>query len=66
MGLGSFFKNLFGSGKQSAENLADKAGDIADDTYAKAKEAAAPYIEKAEDYIDAFESLEHLRKKNGF
>ena len=21
---------------------------------------------KAEDYIDAFESLEHLRKKNGF
>jgi ElaB/YqjD/DUF883 family membrane-anchored ribosome-binding protein len=52
MGLGSFFKNLFGSAKTSAEEMADKAEHIVDETIAKAKENAAPLIEKADLYAE--------------
>lgn len=52
MGLGSFFKNLFGSAKTSAEDIADKAEHIVGETIAKAKESAAPLIEKAEAYTE--------------
>jgi hypothetical protein len=52
MGLASFFKNLFGSAKTSAEEMADKAEHIVDETIAKAKENAAPLIEKMEEYAE--------------
>ena len=52
MGLASFFKNLFGSAKTSAEEMAHKAEHIVDETIAKAKENTAPLIEKADHYSE--------------
>lgn len=52
MGLGSFFKNLFGSAKTSAEEMADKAEHLVDETIARTKENAVPLIEKAEEYAE--------------
>lgn len=52
MGLGSFFKNLFGSAKESAEEIGNKASDIINETVDIAKEAAAPILEKAEEYAE--------------
>ena len=40
MGLGSFFKNLFGTTKTSAEEMANKAEHIAYKTPVKAEEFA--------------------------
>lgn len=48
MGLTSFFKNLFGSTKESVTELANNA----ESTFEHAKEAAAPYIEKAETFAE--------------
>ncbi|WET04540.1 YtxH domain-containing protein [Flavobacterium sp. YJ01] len=48
MGLSSFFKNLFGSTKESAAELATSA----ENTFEQVKEAAAPYIEKAETFAE--------------
>ena len=53
MGLGGFFKNLFGSAKENMGSLADKAEDLAENAIEKAKEAAAPLMDKAEEYVDA-------------
>ncbi len=53
MGVGSFFKNLFGSAKTSTADMADKAEHLVEDTVAKAKEAAAPIIDKVEEYAEA-------------
>jgi ElaB/YqjD/DUF883 family membrane-anchored ribosome-binding protein len=64
MGLASFFKNLFGSAKTSAEEMADKAEHIVEETIAKAKENAAPLIEKIEEYAEeAKEKAEQLSEK---
>jgi hypothetical protein len=52
MGLGSFFKNLFGSAKTTTATMADKAEHVVEDTMAKAKEAAAPILEKVEEYAE--------------
>jgi ElaB/YqjD/DUF883 family membrane-anchored ribosome-binding protein len=52
MGLGSFFKNLFGSAKTTAEDTANKAEHIVEDAVAKAKETAAPFIEKVDQYAE--------------
>lgn len=49
MGLSSFFKNLFGSTKDSSAN---EIADQAETTFEQAKEAAAPYIEKAETFVE--------------
>ena len=48
MGLSSFFKNLFGSAKDSTTDLANQA----EVKFEQAKEAAAPYIEKAETFAE--------------
>ncbi|WP_241686540.1 YtxH domain-containing protein [Flavobacterium sp. YO12] len=48
MGLNSFFKNLFGTAKETVVDLADQA----ESTFEQAKEAAAPYIDKAETFAD--------------
>ncbi len=48
MGLSSFFKNLFGSTKESATELANSA----ESTLEQVKEAAAPYVEKAETFVE--------------
>ena len=48
MGLSSFFKNLFGTAKDSATDLAHQA----ETTFEQAKEAAAPYIDKAETFAE--------------
>jgi ElaB/YqjD/DUF883 family membrane-anchored ribosome-binding protein len=64
MGLASFFRNLFGSAKTSAEEMADKAEHIVDETIAKAKENAAPLIEKVEEYSEvAKEKVEQFSEK---
>ena len=52
MGLGSFFKNLFGSAKTSAEDMTDKAEHIVEEPVAKAQETVAPLIEKADQYAE--------------
>lgn len=56
MGLSSFFKNVFGSTKESVTELAENA----ESTFEQAKEAAAPYIEKAE--IFAEETIEKVKE----
>ena len=57
MGLSSFFKKLFGSTKETASELADKA----ETTFEQAKETAAPYLEKAETLVaDTFEKAKEL------
>jgi hypothetical protein len=48
MGLSSFLKNLFGSAKETASELADKA-ELAVE---QAKETAMPYLEKAEAFAE--------------
>jgi len=48
MGIGGFFKNLFGSSKEKVSEFADKAETFAEETIEKAKEAAAPMIEKVD------------------
>ena len=64
MGLGSFFKNLFGTARTSAEEMADKAEHIVDQTLAQAKENAAPLIEKAGEYSEvAKEKVEQFSEK---
>jgi len=52
MGIGGFFKNLFGSAKENIDSIADKAEDLAGDAIEKAKEAATPLVEKAEEYVE--------------
>jgi uncharacterized protein YjbJ (UPF0337 family) len=52
MGIGSFFKNLLGTAKNSAEEMADKAEHLVEETIAKAKETAAPMLEKVEGYAE--------------
>ena len=42
MGLGGFFKNLFGSAKEKESEVADKAEDFAEEAIEKEKETAAP------------------------
>ena len=54
MGLGSFFKNLFGSKK--ADQVIDQVEEFADKAIDKAKEVAAPLIDKAEVFIDQAEA----------
>jgi vacuolar-type H+-ATPase subunit H len=48
MGLSSFFKNLFGSAKESATDLAHQA----ETAFEQAKETASPYIDKAEAFAE--------------
>ncbi|MEO8234704.1 MAG: hypothetical protein ABI549_04755 [Flavobacterium sp.] len=50
MGVGSFFKKIFGSKK--IDEIIDQAGDFADDAIAKAKESAAPLMDKVEDFAE--------------
>jgi F0F1-type ATP synthase membrane subunit b/b' len=54
MGLGSFFKNMFGSKK--VDEVVDKIEDFADEAIAKAKESAAPLIDKVENFADQAEA----------
>ena len=62
MGLGGFFKNLFGSAKGSIDSIADKASDMAGDAIEMAKDAAAPLMDKVEEYTDmAKEKLSMLK-----
>lgn len=56
MGLSSFFKNLFGSAKETSNELADKA-EIATE---HAKETAMPYLEKAEAFAE--ETFEQVKE----
>ncbi|MEP6804050.1 MAG: YtxH domain-containing protein [Flavobacterium sp.] len=56
MGVSSFFKNLFGSAKDSTTNLATEA----EIKFEQAKEAAAPYIDKAE--VFAEETIEKVKE----
>ena len=48
MGVSSFFKNLFGSAKDSAATIAEKI----DINLSQSKEAATPYMEKAEELAE--------------
>jgi hypothetical protein len=64
MGLSSFFKNLFGSTKETANEVAD----IAKIATEQAKETAKPYIDKAETFVEekfeeAKEATEPLMEK---
>ena len=52
MGLGSFFKNLFGTTKTSAEEMANKAEHIAYKTPVKAEEFAEEAQEKLSETIE--------------
>jgi vacuolar-type H+-ATPase subunit H len=56
MGVSSFFKNLFGSAKDSTTNLATEA----EVKFEQAKEAAAPYIDKAEAFAE--ETIEKVKE----
>ncbi|MFB9078763.1 YtxH domain-containing protein [Flavobacterium procerum] len=55
MGLTSFFKNIFGTAKDSASDLAVQA----ENTIEKAIETATPYIEKAEAFAE--EAIENAK-----
>ncbi|TDW46365.1 hypothetical protein EV144_10629 [Flavobacterium sp. 270] len=55
MGLSSFFKNLFGTSKDSTSDLATEA----ENTFEQAKETAAPYIDKAETFAE--ETIEKVK-----
>ena len=60
MGLGSFFKNLFGSAKETASEVADKAEIVLD----QAKEKATEYAAKAEDYVEkAVEKIYEIKNR---
>ena len=48
MALGDFFKKLFGT---STKEMADKAESFAEEAIEKAKVAAAPMIDKVEDFV---------------
>ena len=48
MGVSSFFKNLFGTAKESATNLTAKA----EESLEQAKDNLKPYLEKLEDYTE--------------
>ena len=48
MGLSSFFKNLFGSAKETSSDVAVKV----EDAFEQAKEEAAPLIHKAETFAE--------------
>lgn len=48
MGVTSFFKNIFGSAKEKASELAD----LSENVIEQAKEAATPILEKAGDAIE--------------
>ncbi|WP_420287310.1 hypothetical protein VT569_05425 [Flavobacterium psychrophilum] len=50
MGVASFFKGIFGSKK--VDEIIDQAGNFADDAIAKAKQSAAPLIDKVEDFAE--------------
>ena len=52
MGIGGFFKNLFGSSKEKVSEFADKAENFAEETIENAKEAAAPLVDKVEDFAE--------------
>ncbi len=49
MGLGDFFKNLFGGAKGKATDTADN---FIDDAIDKAKEMAEPMMDKVEDFVE--------------
>ena len=53
MGIGGFFKNLFGSSKEKVSEMADKAEEFAGETFEKAKEAAAAIVDKVEDFAES-------------
>jgi hypothetical protein len=44
MGIGGFFKNLFGSSKETVSDATNKAGEFAGEAIEKAKEVAAPVV----------------------
>ncbi|OIV41865.1 hypothetical protein [Flavobacterium johnsoniae] len=56
MGLTSFFKNFFGSAKETADDFAGKA----ENTLEEVKEAVEPFIDKAE--IFAEEAIEKIKE----
>ncbi len=56
MGVTSFFKRLFGSAKETANELSNKA----ELTLEHAKENAAPYIEKADAFVE--DSIEKAKE----
>ena len=58
MGLGNFFKNLFGSAKETASEVSDKAEVVLD----KAKETATEYAGKAEKFVE--EKIEQAKEKH--
>jgi uncharacterized protein YjbJ (UPF0337 family) len=61
MGLGSFFKNLFGSAKEKAGEIADKTENFVEESYEKAKETAAPIIDKVENFAE--ETMDKAKEK---
>lgn len=50
MGLGSFFKNMFGSKK--VEEVVNQVEEFADNAIEKARETAAPLMDKVEDFAE--------------
>jgi polyhydroxyalkanoate synthesis regulator phasin len=48
MGVSSFFKNLFGTAKKTANEIVEQAETVVEET----KIAAKPYVDKAEDFIE--------------
>ncbi len=61
MGLSSFFSNLFGSAKETTQDLAVEA----ENTFEEVKEAAEPIIENAAELIsDVFDSIKEVISEN--
>ena len=54
MGLGGFFKNLFGSAKEKVSEVADKAEDFAEEAIEKVKETAAPLVAVSYTHLDVY------------
>jgi ElaB/YqjD/DUF883 family membrane-anchored ribosome-binding protein len=52
MGLGNYFKNLFGSAKESTEKMVDKAEIFAQEASEKIREVATPLVDKLEDFAE--------------
>ncbi|WP_281235307.1 YtxH domain-containing protein [Flavobacterium gelatinilyticum] len=52
MGLSSFFKNLFGPAKETAEDFADKAETIAEGAITKIQEVSEPILQTAADFAN--------------
>ncbi len=56
MAVSSFFKNLFGSAKETANELIDHAETVIEETKVNAK----PYLEKAEAFVE--ETVDKIRE----